>query len=111
LPIFQNATAEQGMSALILFAYPLTDLICAVLRRVLRGKSPFHADRGHLHHRICDAGVGKNDCVSVLLSITAGLCTLSVLIGGFQLYAEASIACIMLAVLLIFIRYRIFVRA
>ena len=107
LPLFQNMTAGIGASAVLLFAYPLTDLCCAVLRRVLRGKSPFCADRGHLHHRICDAGVGKGECVSILWSITAGLCTLGLLIGAFELYAEASVASVLLAVLLIFIRHRI----
>lgn len=111
LPLLQNATTETGAALLLLFAYPLTDLCCAVLRRVLRGKSPFAADRGHLHHRICDAGVQKQECVSILLSITLGLCTLAVLIGAFELYAEASVACLLLVALLVFIRHRIAARA
>lgn len=107
LPLFSTPTVERMAALLLLFAYPITDLCCAVLRRVLRGKSPFCADRGHLHHRICDAGVGKAECVSLLLSITVGLCTLGVLIGAFELYAEASIASFLLAALLVFIRHRI----
>ncbi|MBQ9806115.1 MAG: undecaprenyl/decaprenyl-phosphate alpha-N-acetylglucosaminyl 1-phosphate transferase [Clostridia bacterium] len=107
LPLFQNGASELVVSAGLLFAYPLTDLGCAVLRRVLRGKSPFHADRGHLHHRICDAGVTKKDCVAILLGISFGLCGLAVLIGAFHLYDVASVACILLATLLIVIRHRI----
>lgn len=110
LPLFQDGEAELIAATGLLFAYPLTDLGCAVLRRVLRGKSPFHADRGHLHHRICDAGVTKQECVAILLGISFGLCGLAVLIGAFRFYDGASLVCILLATLLIVIRHRIVLR-
>lgn len=35
---------------------PLLDMLLAVIRRVLAGKSPFHPDRMHLHHRLLALG-------------------------------------------------------
>ncbi|SDD54487.1 UDP-GlcNAc:undecaprenyl-phosphate GlcNAc-1-phosphate transferase [Sanguibacter gelidistatuariae] len=35
---------------------PLLDMVLAVVRRVLAGKSPFHPDRMHLHHRLLQLG-------------------------------------------------------
>jgi len=35
---------------------PLLDLTLAVLRRVRAGKSPFAADRKHIHHKLQDFG-------------------------------------------------------
>lgn len=35
---------------------PLLDMGLAVVRRVLAGKSPFHPDRMHLHHRLLQLG-------------------------------------------------------
>ena len=35
---------------------PLVDFILAVVRRITAGKSPFSADRKHLHHRLLDMG-------------------------------------------------------
>lgn len=35
---------------------PLLDFTLAVVRRLLAGKSPFSADRKHLHHRLLDMG-------------------------------------------------------
>jgi UDP-GlcNAc:undecaprenyl-phosphate GlcNAc-1-phosphate transferase len=35
---------------------PLLDFCLAVFRRLLAGKSPFSADRKHLHHRLLDMG-------------------------------------------------------
>ena len=37
-------------------AVPLADFSLAVCRRLLAGKSPFEADRKHLHHRLLDMG-------------------------------------------------------
>lgn len=35
---------------------PITDFVLAVVRRLRAGKSPFSADRKHLHHRLLDMG-------------------------------------------------------
>jgi UDP-GlcNAc:undecaprenyl-phosphate/decaprenyl-phosphate GlcNAc-1-phosphate transferase len=41
---------------LIILAIPILDLVLAVVRRTWKGKSPFAADRGHLHHRLLEMG-------------------------------------------------------
>ena len=48
-----------AMVPLLLFGLPLSDLFFAVVRRLLRGQSPFAADRGHWHHRLFDAGLSQ----------------------------------------------------
>ena len=45
---------------------PLLDVTATVLRRVLKGKSPFHADRTHLHHRLLDRGNSMRRAVVIL---------------------------------------------
>ena len=45
---------------------PLIDLVWAVVRRVSRGQSPFHADAGHLHHRLLRLGHSPTGAVLVL---------------------------------------------
>lgn len=45
---------------------PLVDFIWAVIRRLLRGQSPFHADKGHLHHRLLRLGHSHVGAVLVL---------------------------------------------
>ncbi|MCU1412667.1 MAG: undecaprenyl-phosphate alpha-N-acetylglucosaminyl 1-phosphate transferase [Microbacteriaceae bacterium] len=44
---------------------PLLDFCLAVLRRLRAGKSPFSADRKHLHHRLLD--MGHSDVHAVLI--------------------------------------------
>ncbi|TDQ47965.1 MraY family glycosyltransferase [Actinorugispora endophytica] len=41
---------------LLALALPLADLVLAVVRRTLAGKSPFAPDKKHLHHRLLELG-------------------------------------------------------
>jgi UDP-GlcNAc:undecaprenyl-phosphate GlcNAc-1-phosphate transferase len=50
---------------------PLTDLVLAVVRRVLAGQSPFAADKLHLHHRLLSLGHTHGRAVGVLWLWTA----------------------------------------
>lgn len=50
---------------------PLVDFSLAVLRRVGAGKSPFTADRKHLHHRLLDMGHSHVQAVLILYTWSA----------------------------------------
>jgi UDP-GlcNAc:undecaprenyl-phosphate/decaprenyl-phosphate GlcNAc-1-phosphate transferase len=49
---------------------PLLDFGLAVMRRLLAGKSPFAADRKHLHHRLVDMGHTHLQAVLIFYSWT-----------------------------------------
>lgn len=49
---------------------PLLDLLLAVFRRLRQGKSPFHADDEHLHHRLQDIGHSHQIAVLVFYAWT-----------------------------------------
>ncbi|GAA4416662.1 MraY family glycosyltransferase [Georgenia halophila] len=50
---------------------PLLDMTLAVMRRVRAGKSPFHPDRLHLHHRLLDLGHSQRRATLILYLWTA----------------------------------------
>jgi len=56
-------------------AVPLVDCIALIVRRLAKRKSPFHADREHVHHLLLDAGVRPSTVVLFLslLSLVIGL--------------------------------------
>jgi len=56
---------------LLAIAVPLFDTVFAFCRRLLKGQSPMHADRGHFHHRLIDMGLSQKQAVAVLYSISA----------------------------------------
>ena len=45
---------------------PVLDLVWAVIRRVSQGKSPFAADKAHIHHRLLSLGHTHRRTVLVL---------------------------------------------
>jgi len=56
---------------LLAIAVPLFDTVFAFFRRLLKGQSPMHPDRGHFHHRLIDMGLSQKQAVAVLYSISA----------------------------------------
>ncbi len=62
-----NEAIMPPVAALWLFAVPLFDTVSVMTRRILRGQSPFHADREHLHHIFLLAGFGVNGSVLIIL--------------------------------------------
>lgn len=52
------ATAKVG-ALLVVLGIPVIDALYVILRRVVQGRSPVWADRGHLHHRLLDLGWSK----------------------------------------------------
>jgi UDP-GlcNAc:undecaprenyl-phosphate GlcNAc-1-phosphate transferase len=51
---------------LTVIAIPLADLILAVVRRTWAGKSPFAADKQHLHHRLMQLGHSHSRAVLIM---------------------------------------------
>jgi len=74
--------------ALLVLGVPIIDTFYIIVRRVSRGRSPFSADRGHIHHRLLDLGLTHTQTVLLIYAICIGLGVLSlVLSGSGQLYA------------------------
>ncbi|MGH3328036.1 MAG: MraY family glycosyltransferase [Streptomycetales bacterium] len=49
-----------------ILAVPLMDLMLAVVRRTLGGRSPFAADKQHLHHRLLELGHSHRRAVLIM---------------------------------------------
>jgi UDP-GlcNAc:undecaprenyl-phosphate/decaprenyl-phosphate GlcNAc-1-phosphate transferase len=71
-------TQERSSSALLplllpftILAIPLLDLVLAVIRRVRAGRSPFAADKEHLHHKLLSMGNSHRRTSAILYSWTA----------------------------------------
>ena len=76
-------------------ALPLSDTVFAFFRRILRGQSPFHADKGHFHHRLLAMGMSQKQAVAVLYSVSALFGLFAVLLAGDSIILRVS--CIVLA--------------
>ncbi len=56
-------------SALWFLMLPIFDAVAMMLRRILRGRSPFAADREHLHHVFLLAGYSVNQTVAIMATM------------------------------------------
>ncbi len=52
--------------AMAILGYPLIDTLRVFITRTIKGKSPFEADRTHLHHKLQDKGYGHKRVVLII---------------------------------------------
>jgi UDP-GlcNAc:undecaprenyl-phosphate GlcNAc-1-phosphate transferase len=64
---------ENAGVALCLLAIPLYDMVTVIAIRLLQGRSPFHADKQHLSHRLTDLGLTQAQSVVCILACGAVL--------------------------------------
>jgi UDP-GlcNAc:undecaprenyl-phosphate GlcNAc-1-phosphate transferase len=66
------STTKVG-TLIVVLGVPLIDTGYTIIRRIISGKSPVWGDRGHLHHRLLDAGLSKSQVAIVYWAITGFL--------------------------------------
>lgn len=64
----------------VVLGLPIFDTLFAIVRRTAHHKSIMQADRGHIHHRLMDAGLSQKQTVVVLYALTALLGIFAVII-------------------------------
>ena len=86
---------------IIMLGLPLFDALFAMLRRILKGKNPMSADRGHLHHRIYDMGFSQKQTVFILYAISGVLGITSILLAEQRfLRAMLLLICVLIFLLI-----------
>jgi UDP-GlcNAc:undecaprenyl-phosphate GlcNAc-1-phosphate transferase len=83
---------------------PYTDMVLAVIRRTLKGMSPFDADRQHLHHRLQHMGHSHRQTVLLMYlwaaaftGLVVGLAVIRIALIWFALITVAAIGALVLA--------------
>jgi UDP-GlcNAc:undecaprenyl-phosphate GlcNAc-1-phosphate transferase len=68
------------VTALWIFGYPVIDGMTMIIRRLLKGRSPFTRDRDHFHHLLQSAHVDLNTTTFILVFIST-LCAATGMLG------------------------------
>jgi len=99
------ATAKVGI-LLVVLGVPLIDTGYVVFNRIRHGKSPVWGDRGHLHHRLLDAGLSKGKIALFYWGVTAILGIIALNLNtGAKIYTMVGIA-VFLGGLILWLTYR-----
>jgi UDP-GlcNAc:undecaprenyl-phosphate GlcNAc-1-phosphate transferase len=78
------------ISFAILFV-PLYDTLWVMVNRILKRKSPFHADRTHIHHRLLDMGFTHIQTTIILLTINVVFILFIFLLQDWDIHLLAAI--------------------
>jgi UDP-GlcNAc:undecaprenyl-phosphate GlcNAc-1-phosphate transferase len=66
----QNSeTAISAAMPILLFALPIMDTLSVMVQRIGEGRSPFSADKNHIHHKLLKLGFDHNEAVMVIYTI------------------------------------------
>lgn len=76
-------------TALLVLGIPILDVAWQIFNRLRTHKSPFAADRGHLHHRLLDLGLSQRAIVILYYTFTAVFGALALFLpsGSYKLVA------------------------
>jgi UDP-GlcNAc:undecaprenyl-phosphate GlcNAc-1-phosphate transferase len=66
----------------LILAVPILDMSAVILDRIRHGKSPFIADKRHLHHRLLEAGLSQRRTVLFIYSLTLWVGSLALAFSG-----------------------------
>ena len=103
--IITDSLISRPLLVVLLIIYPLADTLRASLIRMYKGKSPFLADRVHLHHRLIDKGMSHWGASTIIL-----IMSISVVIIGFVLssFFSLTICCLIILAYLTGLYYLFF---
>lgn len=75
LAVYLSQSPEQvnvyPVSIAWILLLPVLDVLTLYVRRIMRGRSPFSADRDHLHHVLLRSGFSASNTVLILLLVMA----------------------------------------
>lgn len=101
LGVFKFNALVSFLVPFLILGLPASDTITSIIRRILHHKSPFEADRGHLHHKLIDMGFSQRASVLILYAISAllGICAVmfssdNVLVAFFVLIIGVTVLAI-----------------
>src|ERR1700691_120937 len=69
---------------LLAVSVPLLEVVLSIVRRFLRNRPIFQADRGHIHHRLLDLGLSPKNAVLTMYGICALVAILSLLASALH---------------------------
>lgn len=76
--LFKGYAVISVAAPLLVLGLPIFDTVSAIIRRLRNHQSIMSPDRGHLHHRLIDAGFSQKQAVSTIYVLCLVLCVVAV---------------------------------
>ena len=76
--LFKGYAVISIAAPFLILGLPIFDTASAILRRLKSGRPIMSPDRGHLHHRLVDAGFSQKQAVTIIYLLSLVLCITAV---------------------------------
>jgi UDP-GlcNAc:undecaprenyl-phosphate/decaprenyl-phosphate GlcNAc-1-phosphate transferase len=80
--LVKSVTTVAVLLPYLILAVPILDMSAVILDRLRNGKSPFIADKRHLHHRLLQAGISHRRTVLFIYALTLWVGSLAMAFSG-----------------------------
>jgi UDP-GlcNAc:undecaprenyl-phosphate/decaprenyl-phosphate GlcNAc-1-phosphate transferase len=81
----KGLTSVSLLLPLLILSLPLADMSAVIMGRLSEGRSPFHPDRRHLHHRLLRAGLSHRRTVLLIYAFTQWLAALALVMANAEM--------------------------
>ncbi len=81
----KGVTTVSLLLPLLILSLPLADMSAVIMSRLKEGRSPFHPDRSHIHHRLLRAGFSHRRTVVLIYVFTQWLASLSLVVANAEM--------------------------
>jgi UDP-GlcNAc:undecaprenyl-phosphate GlcNAc-1-phosphate transferase len=80
-----NTIDRSFLYLFVLFSYPIVDTTRVFFIRIKQGRSPFSADKNHLHHALLAKGLSHRQATQTILIVTLVLLALAYAVRGLSI--------------------------
>ncbi len=111
LGVAKTYTAAVIVLPVIVLGLPIFDVLFAIIRRIVKGKSikaVFKPDKGHLHHRLVEKGFSQKQAVLILYGLSASLGMFAIILFDSGIWKALSFLLMIIAS--VAIGYRNFIK-
>lgn len=77
--------------ALAILVFPILDTTRVFIIRLRQGRSPFSADRNHIHHRLIDLGLDHQSSTFIIYNINIVIIVISLFLDALHINIHISI--------------------
>ena len=102
LGVAKTYTAAVIVLPVIVLGLPIFDVIFAIIRRIIKGKSikaVFKPDKGHLHHKLVEKGFTPKQAVLILYGLSASLGMFAIILLDSGIWKALSFLLLIIATL------------
>jgi UDP-GlcNAc:undecaprenyl-phosphate GlcNAc-1-phosphate transferase len=71
-------TFVRPVAPLLILTVPIVDTVTVMIKRLIKGKSPFHADNKHLHHILLKRGYSKKQAATGIIILSGFFCSVAI---------------------------------